>query len=154
VLLRSKLQHAARVVVLDLHTGLGPRGEDVVFTDAIEGSDRFEALRKRFGIRLFALDAAASGGYEVKGGLPTVVPTLLPHAEVDVLTQEIGTASPPRVLHTMVAENAAWQRGERATDHPARQALWRAFHGVDDAEWQARAVECGARILPQVISLL
>ena len=92
--------------------------------------------------------------YDVAGGLPNALPAWLPDARVDVITQEFGTTSALRTLHAMINENHAWQAGLRAPTHPARQALLRAFHGVDDDAWQAKVVDAGLRVAASLPALL
>jgi hypothetical protein len=148
------LSSARRIVALDIHTGLGPRGEDTLLCSHQRGDPEFVRLEKHLGFRVTPMNANDGAAYRVSGGLPHALPEWLPGARIDFITQELGTAKAVDTLHAMIAENVAWQAGERAPEHPARTQLLRAFHGVDDEVWQARVLDCGRRVARALPALL
>jgi hypothetical protein len=150
----AMVPRARRVVAIDLHTGLGPRGEDTLLIRHKTDSLDFKQISEILGFRVTSMSADEGAAYDVAGGLPNALPAWLPDARVDVITQEFGTTSALRTLHAMINENHAWQAGLRAPTHPARQALLRAFHGVDDDAWQAKVVDAGLRVAASLPALL
>jgi hypothetical protein len=150
----ERLGHVRRVVVVDQHTGLGPLGEDTLLVAEPEGSAGLERVVRHLGFRVFPLDADRSAAYDVAGGLPHAIPRWLPGAAVDVVTQELGTVTPHRVLHALICENVAWQNGERDPQHPARRSLRAVFHPADDERWRVRVLACGPRLWASLPGLL
>lgn len=150
----SMVPRARRVVAIDLHTGLGPRGEDTLLIRDKSDSIDFKQMTEILGFRVTSMSADQGAAYDVAGGLPHALPAWLPEARVDVITQEFGTEKALRTLHAMIVENHAWQAGQRAPTHPARQALLRAFHGVDDAAWQDKVIAAGLRVARAMPALL
>lgn len=150
----THLASARRIVALDIHTGLGPRGEDTLLCSHQRGDPEFLRLEKHLGFRVTPMNANDGAAYAVSGGLPHALPAWLPKARIDFITQELGTSKAVDTLHAMIVENVAWQAGARALDHPARQQLLRAFHGVDDEVWQERVLDCGRRVAAALPALL
>jgi hypothetical protein len=149
-ILARALAQARRVVVVDWHTGLGPRGEDTLLV-----VPHAEArVARHLGFRVLPLVAEGSSGYEVAGDLTEALPQAAPHAAIDFVTQEFGTVSPQRAFHALQRENAHWQRGERAPDHPARRALLAAYDGGDDPRWVAGVEAATRRLLSTLPALM
>lgn len=148
--LARTLGHARRVVVVDWHTGLGPRGEDTLLVLP----HAHERVARHLGFRVLPLVAEGSSGYAVAGDLTEALPRAAPQAAIDVVTQEFGTVSPRRAFHALQRENAHWQRGERAPDHPARRALVAAYDGGGDPRWVAGVEAATRRLLSTLPALM
>jgi hypothetical protein len=151
-LLEELLSGCARVTALDVHTGLGTRGEDTILAPYDEGDARYAALQERFGFRLFPMSADKSAAYDIEGGYCRVLPELVPGAEVVFVTQEHGTVSPVEVLLSLVREHEAHRAGA-AWDHPARLRLRRAFCLDDDEGWRAKVVERGGAVARALLAV-
>jgi predicted deacylase len=145
-LLREQLPAAVqRVVVLDLHTGMGPAayGEPILIPCA-----RGDLARARawFGCEVRSLAAEESvsvtGGKsvsaELEGTLARGFQAALPEREITFLGLEFGTRPVPEVLTALRADHWVHARApDDAVRRAAAQRLMReAFYG-ETAAWQA-----------------
>lgn len=120
--LRSRFGAIERLVVLDVHTGLGRSGEDALFVDGARMlPDDVRALRTAFGPRL--TDVAARSEYRVRGAFAAIYPLALPTATVHALTQEIGTYPPAAMLTALRDENRWHHYGNGTMAHPSKARL-------------------------------
>ena len=142
--IREHLATAARVVALDVHTGLGKSGEDTLL---VEETD-YERARALFGDRVAPLDADRGVAYYIRGVFHGMVLRVLPEARVDVLGQEFGTYGPIHVLHALREENRWHHHGEGGLSHPAKKALKEAFCPAEEA-WRRKVLSRGRELLGQ-----
>src|SRR5205823_5348733 len=77
-------------VTIDIHTGLGPFGEDRLLTEAAP-SHVFRAVEKTFGKRVQPLDVNRGVAFQVRGGQHTMYSRLLQNGRVNFAAQEFGT---------------------------------------------------------------
>ena len=72
---RERLESAKHVVVVDVHTGLGPFAYDTLFVHAgDEGSEIYQVMKRTFGERVASLDPDRGPGYRIKGAYDTMYP--------------------------------------------------------------------------------
>jgi len=148
----ERLGGAGSVVAIDVHTGLGPFGEDTLLVPEEPGSPLFERLRGVFGERVAGHDPARSVSYVLSGGYPTMLARVLPKATLYFLNQEFGTHKPIRVLHALRQENRWHHHGGGGLDHPTKRALKAAFC-PDDAAWRDAVLARGRALLAQAAGL-
>lgn len=139
--LRTRLAGAKSVFVIDLHTGLGPHGDDTLITEPGAISAASAALSAALGRPLLG-DAATPAAYGVRGSFGAALPRLLPGRSIDFVLQEIGTWPPLRVLHALREENRWHHHGEGHLDHPAKRRLREALCPAS-AAWRESAVARG-----------
>jgi hypothetical protein len=143
--LRRHLGEARYVFALDLHTGLGPRGEQTLILEPGVAATPAAALARALGARL--LDPAAGGAaYTIRGGMGSALPRALPAARLDFVLQEIGTCSPLRVIRALREENCWHLHGGGTLEHPAKRALLEALC-PQSPRWRARALALGTGLL-------
>lgn len=143
--LRDHLATTNTLFVIDMHTGLGPQGASTLITEAHVGCGPASAsLSQRLGLPVLG-DPAAPEAYAVRGSLGAALPRLLPNLHLDFVLQEIGTATPLRVLHALREENRWHHHGGGGIDHPSKQALLAALCPAD-AEWRRAAVRQGCEL--------
>lgn len=144
--LRRRFSCVDYLLALDLHTGLGRRGEETLILEADAHVTPAAALEKALGRRL--VDPAAGRAiYRARGTLGGILPQVLPAARVDFVLQEIGTQSALAVLQALREENRCHHYG--APDdltHPAKRALLEA-HCPAAARWRRLAVARGLGLL-------
>jgi len=148
-----------RVLHVDVHTGLGAFGQDLLLFD---DSGLLEPLRAIFGSKYVAdpnaSDTAIGTLYETAGSCDTLAKQLLANAPssptVLSLCQEFGTLNGISVLRAMINEGA-WWHANRSTKpkEPVKQALLRAFY-PDCDKWRASVLHRGAAVFEQGISYI
>ena len=100
-----------RMVVIDVHTGLGPFGKDTLLVEADhEGSPLYYEMCDAFGERVAPLDADRSVTYPIRGSHRNMFQRLVPEAKVYFVTQEFGTYNSTKMLQALREENR-WQIG-------------------------------------------
>jgi hypothetical protein len=143
-ILTSSLGQAARVCVIDFHTGLGPYG----YAEPIIGLPRETAgcqrTRQWIGAGARSLSGDGSVSAEIKGEGMGVLPALLPHALVDVLALECGIRPIAEVAQALRADAWLHAHGDPRSGEarPIKAALRAAFH-TDEPLWQGMALGQG-----------
>jgi Protein of unknown function (DUF2817) len=146
-LMQSRLDAAERILVIDVHTGLGRFGNDRLLVDRRVGEppavfgDRVEVLGKE-GI-----------SYAVTGGHHEMYFRSFPKARVFFATQEFGTYGPVRVAAALRAENRWHHYGGGGIDHPTKNAL-RAIFQPDDEGWRKQVLTRGREVIRQSLVLM
>ena len=143
-ILTANLNRAARVAIIDFHTGLGPYG----YAEPIIGWRRsdpgFARTRAWIGATGKSLYGDGSISAEIQGDSLSALPKLLPHASVDLLALECGIRPIAEVATALRAD--AWLHCYGDLDSAeckTIKALVRgAFHS-DDATWQGMALGQG-----------
>ncbi len=138
--LASHLSHASAVLALDVHTGLGRRGEDTLLIDP--GDEPPAGLAAALGGPLVGPATGDDTSYVVRGGLASGMRETLPQARVHAVVQEFGTCPVVKVISALRDENRAHFFGSEETTRRARQALLAALR-LDDSEWRERVVSRG-----------
>jgi Protein of unknown function (DUF2817) len=147
--LADRLPSVKRLVAIDVHTGIGNYGEDILM---VEPKD-YATLRKIFGERVVPPDPEKSDSYPVRGALDTMFARALPKAEIFAVTQEFGTYSPTKVLHALREENRWHHYGAGTLDNPAKRILKETFC-PDDESWRTAVLTRGRELLKQGLSNL
>jgi hypothetical protein len=133
------LKHTRHLFVLDVHTGLGRWGEELLFGESGPAATGTAALERE-------LDRRFAGGgadtYRIRGGMGARLAQELPHAAFDFILQELGTYPALTVLHALREENRWHHYGDGSLDHPARQRLREALC-PQDAAWRRSAIARG-----------
>jgi hypothetical protein len=145
--LRRHLAQAEYVFALDLHTGLGRRGEATLILEPGTGTTPVSELARTFGDPLVD-PVAGEAVFRIRGGMGGVLPQSLPRARIDFVLQEIGTYPTRTVLRALREENRYHHALASTTDirHPAKLALLEALR-PDSASWRKRAVVHGMSVL-------
>ena len=149
----ERLKTAHEVTVVDIHTGLGPYGEDTLLVFAgDEGSEIYQEMKKAYGERVAPLDPEASVAYRIRGAYDSMFARALPNAKVRYVCQEFGTYHGIRVLKALREESRWAHYGEGGVDHPAKLALKEAFQPAD-RDWGRAVLERGAVVIEQALGL-
>jgi hypothetical protein len=136
-ILQAYLQSAARVAIIDYHTGLGPwgYGEQIV-TDAM-GSPGFARASAWFGRAVTSPNSGTSASAPIQGDGLSVAAALTPQAEVTGLALEFGTQSLSDVLTALRADAWLHAHGEVDSDigRAIKDQIRKAFYGDAD-DWK------------------
>jgi hypothetical protein len=140
------LAQAEQVFALDLHTGLGRRGESTLILEAGVGTTPAPELERALGGPLVD-PAAGQAVFTIRGGMGCALPRILRGARVDFVLQEIGTYPTWAVLHALREENRCHHHLVPVeARHPAKLALLEALR-PDSASWRKRAVVHGMSLV-------
>ena len=135
-LLSEHLPSARRVVVLDLHTGLGPPayGEPILVPSSAEDVKR---AHDWFGPEVKDLSGGQSVSAVLRGTLAAGFATALPGAELTFIGLEFGTRPVLEVLTALRADH--WLHARRPHDErrSAIEQQMRAAFYFDAPDWQA-----------------
>ncbi len=151
-LLRQRLGLAERVFAIDMHTGLGPHGEDTLILEPGVGTASVAALQAALQ-RPLTGGGAAPVAYTVRGSLGAALPRLLPEARVEFVLQEIGTWPALRVISALREENRWHHFGGGGTDHAAKRGLLEALCPASPA-WREAAAALGADLVHRAAAWL
>lgn len=150
------LLHAARVVVIDLHTGLGPYGYgEVILNDSKDDPAYRRAVAWWGDERVKSTMEGGSVSSHLSGTIRLAFSRMLPDAELTAVGLEFGTLPPMEVFKAIRAENWLYQHG--GADHPdaakIKQQLMRAFY-PDDELWKEKVWEQGRLVVEQALANL
>ena len=132
------------LMVIDVHTGLGQRGQESLFHKSTSTNSAF--LSKQLKKTLIA-DYAESGAmaYAFKGGHVEAYNQLDTDCSIDFIAQEFGTYPNIYVLQALRDENRAHFLGQTELNSREKQRLKEAFN-PQVPEWQSKIVEDGVAL--------
>lgn len=143
--LRSNLSQARYLFALDLHTGLGRRGQESLFLEGGGGVTPVAELERAFNRRI--LDPATTRApYRTRGSMGAALQQSLPGARIDFVLQEIGTRHPIAVLHALREENRCHHHAPPGITHAAKRALRDAL-SPPSPNWRRQALDRGLGLL-------
>ncbi|HTR86859.1 MAG TPA: M14 family metallopeptidase [Reyranella sp.] len=108
---REELSRAARVAVIDFHTGLGPFGHGELICTVSPGAKSF-ARTKAWYPEMTSPESGTSTSAIVVGVMTDSFAQELPDAEVTSIAIEYGTYTVPEVLGAVRADNWLHHRGD------------------------------------------
>jgi hypothetical protein len=150
---------AKNMILIDVHSGLGPSGVDTIMVDSETERNLilevFPHVPRRFIECTADMTGPAGGGLymNVKGDVAMEYPRLF-LGEVPMclsLTQEFGTVPRIRVAFANVRENAAWQHSRGTTVHKAAAEELRNVFYVQTQEWKTSVLIRGKMLLDRAI---
>jgi hypothetical protein len=144
----AKVSH---VSIIDVHTGLGPKGFDTILlfqsslSREVFGKEQHHVVESNH-----AEQSALSGYDDVAGTVPESYQTLFPNATTTCfLTQEFGTVPGVVVLKALRAELAAHLHDPSQLSK-AREKVRDVFYLKDDADWKDNVIRRGLFVLQQI----
>jgi uncharacterized protein DUF2817 len=147
--LRERLSSAGNVIAIDVHTGLGRFGRDLLLVER----RNYEELRQVFGKRVTLTEPRYGPAYRIRGGLEYLVNDALSTVHLRFMMQEFGTYNPITVLHRLREENRWHHFGEGTLDHAVKQALKTAFC-CESEVWRERVLLRGREVVEQALAVL
>jgi hypothetical protein len=155
-ILRRYLAGTARVVLVDIHTGLGPFGGAELILHVPADSPDYQRAVAIWGPDLVRTTATGqSVSAHVDASLKVAVPETVPDADVTAVTLELGTVPLMEAFKALRAENWLHHHGGRA--HPLapriKACLLRAFH-PDSSEWEGSVWTHGRAVVESALASL
>jgi hypothetical protein len=150
---RHRLAGVERLLIVDLHTGHGPRGVVTALSDQPPGSPPDDLLRATFG-RVEATVGNPDATTRVKSGpIAAGLRGLFPDAECTAATLEVGTAGDEEQLAATYQEQWVHRRGDRSRpEHRAAVWAYRRCFTPDDPEWEEAALAAGGAHLDSALA--
>jgi Protein of unknown function (DUF2817) len=147
--LRERLTGAGRVIAIDVHTGVGDYGEELLLAE----EEEFKAARRVFGARVFLADADRGAAYRIRGGYEKMLARVFPSADLHFVAEEFGTYRPIHIVRALREENRWHHWGGGTPGHPAKHALRDAFSPEDEA-WRQAVLARGQSLLREAVMAL
>ena len=104
-IIKRHLSSAARVIIIDIHTGLGEYASVEMITEAAKNSDNYRRMYKIWGDKLKNPASGESVSPPVKGPLKRGFTRALPGTDLLAVSMEFGTSPPLDIFWAMRAEN-------------------------------------------------
>jgi hypothetical protein len=142
--LKSYLGGAARIAIVDFHTGLGPHGYVEPIIHRRRDDPGFVRTRSWIGAAATSIHGHGSISAEIFGDGLSAIQALFPKAVVDAVALECGVLPPDKVGAALRADNWLHAHGDpTAPEAGAIKKLIRgAFHS-DSPVWQGMALGQG-----------
>jgi len=142
------LSNARQITVIDIHTGLGKYGNEIVMSRNAINSDQHHRLEKLLGDRL-APHHPTGPAYRVRGGFLRGLELHVQGPEWTLILQEFGTRNPLAKLRALRDENR-WHRYGQPTqlEHPVKQRLLNTYFPAD-THWRNRVLTRGTELFEQ-----
>jgi len=148
-IVRRYLSNTNRIVVVDVHTGLGEYGNAEVILNVPEDSVEYRRAVAIWGAALVKTTVTGeSVSPHLDASLKLTIPEMLPNAEVTPISLEFGTVSPMKVFKALRAENWLHHHGGSgyANEREIKACLFRAFY-PDDKDWRTSVWSKGKEVV-------
>ena len=131
------LGRAARVAIIDYHTGLGPWGLAEQISVQPRATAEFARAASWYGAALTSNQDGSSSSATLVGDGLAAAPTLLSHAQLTAIAFEVGTKPMEEILNALLADTWLHAHGDPLS--PAGQAIkrqMRAMYYGDAGDWK------------------
>ena len=156
--LKSKLKHVSNCMWIDLHTGLGPSGEDALLVDLNSKDKKYKELKyQNFGHRIASLDPKEGVAYKIRGGMQKGIELRFPEINWTSITQEFGTINGISVISSLRTESS-WVHYSKLKDkdiinHWCKKDLLNAFRPFNK-KWESKIIYRGLKLFNQTLNIL
>lgn len=150
---RSRLGRAGKVSIIDLHTGLGPRGHGEIISAAEPGTEAYERAQRWYDGQVRSSAGGESVSAPLQGEWLDAAPSWLPNAETTGIAIEWGTVDGLEVLDALRGD--AWLHGHASPDHdlaPEIKARLRDAFAPDDPDWAAAVHRRFTEVAPMALA--
>jgi hypothetical protein len=146
---RQHLSHYAFIRGIDFHTGLGKYQQSSFYLEPDFTSAQYHQAEKLLSSPVIYGEPGKRRSYQVQGSLITGLKQYYSGQDFLMLTQEIGTIGPIRILRTLREENYYYHY-VMGYQPEAALRLKQAFC-PDEPEWKVATVQMGVRSLERLI---
>ena len=123
-ILNHHVSGVARMVFIDLHTGLGRYGHGEIITNSLPSSPEYARAAAVWGERVKMTKTGESVSTDLVGTIQGALSKMTPQTEVTTVTLEFGTYTAPIVFCSLQAENWLHHHGG---SNPRRAAFIKAW---------------------------
>jgi DNA-binding NarL/FixJ family response regulator len=153
-ILKACQRHASKVVVIDIHSGLGPFGEGLLLSCSAPTSKDFQLAQQWFGSKVMAVKSDPNLPYSVNGDVLSAVIKHFPDAESIAIALEYGTFDVDELMNLQIDDT--WCR-QFAPDsllaEQVKEQLWGFFY-PDSVKWQRMVLEQGEAAFEKAMQYL
>ena len=151
---QTRLREARRIVLIDIHSGIGRCGEGVFICTEPETSPALARARRWWGdVRSTKGEGSVSS--DVAGSITDFLCGLFPDREVTAVGLEFGTVAMNEVSEAMILDNWLHQRADPlGPDAPAIKRKIRAAFYVETPEWKRQIAERTGQVTAQGLAAL
>jgi predicted deacylase len=139
-----------KVIGIDFHTGLGKYKQSSFFLEGEFSTQEKKYVEKILKTSVIHVAQGKRKTYQTKGGLIARLKQLYPDKNFVMVSQEIGTAGPIKIIKALREENYYYQH-HFSQRQPSAHRLKAVFCPEDD-DWKATAVREGVRALSQLLT--
>lgn len=147
--LATQLRSVQNAVAIDVHTGIGRFGKDLLIVER----DVYTRMREIFGPRVILSEPRGLPSYQIRGGHNLLVSHALPNADVRFVTQEFGTYNPVTVFHALREENRWHHYGDGSLTHATKQTMKEIFCPRNE-QWRQNVLARGREVFEQALQQL
>jgi hypothetical protein len=151
-IIQAEMGHAKRIVYIDIHSGLGPRGHGEVISTAPETAPAFMRMKDWWGDIVHSTKAPGSVSSNVPGSITEAFDQELEGREVTPCGLEFGTVAMNLVAAALVSDN--WLHRNGGFDNPAASTIKRqirdAFY-VDADDWKESVTDQARRMATRAL---
>lgn len=140
----------SNVLGIDFHTGLGKYKQSSFFLEGDFSADKKKYVENILKTSVIHVEHGKKETYQTKGGLIARLKQLCPDKNFVMVTQEIGTAGPIKIIKALREENYYYQH-HFSQRQPSAHRLKAVFCPEDD-EWKVTAVREGVMALSQLLA--
>jgi hypothetical protein len=147
---RETLSTVKQITVIDVHTGLGKYGDEILMSRNGPDTEQFSRLNQHLGNRITPYHPTGPT-YKVQGSFLRGLEHRVPGPEWALILQEFGTEKPLSNLRALRSENRWHHYGRKdQLAHPVKQRLRQTFCPTDPS-WQRRILDQGRSIFESFV---
>ncbi len=154
-LITEECGHAERVIMIDIHTGLGPYGHGELIIEVGPDDPAYDRAKAWWGASVKSTVSGESVSSHLTGTIDGAVVDLLARQETTAVALEFGTFSPAEVFKATRADN--WLHVHGSPDNPQSAAIKSEIRRVfypDTADWKAMVWERSEEVFAQAFKAL
>jgi len=147
------LHDATKVVIVDVHTGLGQfANAELILNSPISSPEYQRAIDIWGKERIYSTDAGESVSVHINTAMKMAFPKMLPDSEITAVALEFGTLPPMKIFKALRTENWLHHYGcsEFAKANKIKTSLLRAFY-PDNNDWKKAVWEIGRKVIESAV---
>lgn len=153
--LARELGGVEELVFIDMHTGLGARGEAELIVEARADSEAFRRARAIWGQRVKASHDGESVSPPLFGTIEEAVNEAHPQARIASICLEVGTVSPTATFLALRSDTWLHAYGDpESTEGRAIKGRMREAFAPPDREWRASVLSAASRVIADGLAAL
>ena len=151
--LNDRLKFVSRILVIDVHTGLGKWGQENLFLELPFCAQKRRQLNQLLNKPIKLADRENPPGYKIRGSLSNLFVDQFNRGVGVYLVQELGTYSALKVIHALREENRCHHFSETYLNHPAKLKLKKVMCPSSNS-WRRQILDDGAELVQKGLVFL